>query len=96
MCAVCLSLKLNKFLKFPTDRSLETFYISALLLLLLFIIIIIITLFYLGKIIRVRNKGFLFDWSFLDLTQITLQFTYCNQTPLFFPAFAGSFNPFQL
>ena len=25
-----------------------------------------------------RNKAFLFDWSFLVVKQITLQFTYCN------------------
>ena len=35
---------------------------------------------------RIRNKGFLLDRSFLSLTQITLQFTYCNQTPVF-PSF---------
>ena len=45
---------------------------------------------------RVRNKGFLFGQSFLGLMQVILQITYCNQTPLFFPAFTGSFHPVQL
>ena len=47
------------------------------------------------------NVFFLFDWSFLVLTKITLLFTYCNKgfggavSHLFDPAFAGSFPHFS-
>ena len=45
---------------------------------------------------RVWNKDFLFGRPFLGLMQVILQITNCNQTPLFFPAFTGSFHPVQL
>ena len=49
-----------------------------------------------------QGSKFLFDRSFLGLTQSTLQFTYCNQrfwrcknSPIF-PSFCWKLSPFQL